>query len=109
MGAGAPSRVFGKVKVAYLTSIPAPLIAMEHYCQYQTNAGPCEKPARFCVTDPVLLQHYADDDPDRESLRIWVCAEHYDALMALGWMDAASMPTSEEVSEFIRREIEMEN
>ena len=66
---------------------------MEHYCQYQTDAGPCEKLARFCVTDPIPLQHYADDDPDRDALQIWVCAEHYDALMALGWMDAAPMPT----------------
>lgn len=81
---------------------------MERHCKYQTRAGLCDKPARFCVTDPVTLQHCPDGDPDRDTLYIWVCAEHYDALKALGWMDAIPMPTSEEVSDFIRRQIEKE-
>jgi hypothetical protein len=81
---------------------------MERYCQYQTAAGPCDAPARFCVTDPVRLQHYPDGDPDRDTVHIWVCAEHYDALTALGWMDAVPMPTAEEVNEFVRQQIEKE-
>ena len=84
-------------------------VAMEHYCQYRTNAGPCDKPARFCVTDPILLRRYSDDDPDRETVQIWVCAEHHDALLALGWMDAVPMPTSEEVTDLIRRQIEKDD
>src|SRR5450755_2099477 len=41
--------------------------------------------------DSTRMQHYTDGDPDRDTLYIWVCAEHYDALQARGWMDAIAM------------------